>query len=259
MADVFGSRESILRDFMQSLLHCIHPQWQPLVGRALEHVERDYLLQLEKTNNWLPGIHSVFAAFSLPLQDTRYILLGESPYPRLESANGYAFWDKAVHVLWSQTGLSKEVNCATSLRNWIKMLLVARGDLQAENCSQAAIAALDKSAYWQTAEQFFSFLVKKKGFLLLNASLVYSKEKVLFHARQWQPFMHHLLLQLTECKPSIQLILLGRIAKQVPQSSLFSGLQAEHPYNLSFITNPAVLDFFRPLDLLSCHEKAIHS
>ena len=201
----------------------------------------------------MPGIDNLFAAFSLPLSDTKYILLGESPYPRPESANGYAFWDKSVHELWSETGLSKEVNRATSLRNWIKMLLLARDDLQ-EDHSQKAIAALDKSKYCQTAEQFFSSLVNDKGFLLLNASLVYSEDQVRFHARQWQPFMQSLFSQLAQYNSGLQLILFGRIAEEVPQATLFPCLIAEHPYNLSFITNSAVLAFFKPLDLLNFHD-----
>lgn len=243
-------------DFIGEIVYCllekVHPQWHKIVAQALEQVDKDYLLQLQNSSHWLPGINALFAAFSLPLSDTKYILLGESPYPRPESANGYAFWDNSVHNLWSQTGLSKEVNRATSLRNWIKMLLVARGDLQQDR-SQAAIATLDKSHYWQTAEQFFISLINK-GFLLLNASLVYSEDKVRFHAKHWRPFMHSLLTQLAQYNQTLQLILFGRIAEEIPEASFFSCLIAEHPYNLSFISNPMVLEFFKPLDLLSCHE-----
>jgi uracil-DNA glycosylase len=238
---------------MCHLIENTHPQWHLMLSKALQCVDKNYLLQLQNSEGWLPGIHALFAAFSLPLNNTKYILLGESPYPRLQSANGYAFWDNAVHDLWSKTGFSKEVNRATSLRNWLKMMLVARGDLQ-EDYSQAAIAALDKSQYWQTAEQFFTSLINK-GFLLLNASLVYSENKVQFHARQWQPFMHSLLGQLAQTNLSPQLILLGRIAERVPEAHFFPCLIAEHPYNLSFITNPKVLAFFKPLDLFNCHDK----
>jgi uracil-DNA glycosylase len=66
-------------------------------------------------------------------------------------------WLNQHSDLWSKTGFSKEVNRAASLRNWLKMMLVARGDLQ-EDYSQAAIAAIDKSQYWQTAERFFTLL-----------------------------------------------------------------------------------------------------
>lgn len=238
---------------MQHLIEATHPQWHEILIKALQRVDKAYLQQLEENKDWLPGITKLFAAFSLPLNETRYILLGESPYPRPQSANGYAFWDDAVQTLWSLSGLSKEVNRATSLRNWLKMLLIARGALH-EDYSQTAIAALDKSQYWQTGKEFFNSLLRK-GFLLLNASLVYSENKVRFHARHWQPFMHSILAQLEEIKPALQLILFGRIAKEIPEVKFFSCLIAEHPYNLSFITNPQVLAFFKPLDLLYRHDK----
>lgn len=233
--------------FMDSILNT-HPEWHVLLQQAVNEMEPGYLQQLSAHRNWLPGIQFLFAAFSLPLSATRYILLGESPYPRSISANGYAFWDGSVGSLWSETGLSKDVNRATSLRNLIKMLLHARGDLH-DDFSQQAIAALNKSIYVQTASQLFNGLLQH-GFLLLNASLVYSEGKVPYHARQWRPFMASLLNQLIRYNPSLQLILLGRIATQVPESKLFTRFEAEHPYNLSFITNTKVIEFFQPLDLL---------
>jgi uracil-DNA glycosylase len=243
-----------IEKLMNSLIASTHPQWHSILHNALEQVDKNYLLNLQRNQNWLPGINNLLAAFSLSLSDTRYILLGESPYPRPASANGYAFWDKAVKSLWSEKGLSREVNRATSLRNWIKMLLVARGDLDTD-LSQTAIAKLDKSAFYQTGEELFNFLIKK-GFLLLNASLVYSKGDIRLHAREWKPFMNSLFAQLTVSKPSVQLLLFGRIAKEIPQTTDFSCLIAEHPYNLSFINNSSVLEFFKPLDLLT-HENEI--
>ncbi len=236
---------------MLDLIETTHPEWQDILYKALQTVDSNYLLDLKKSTLWLPGLPAIFAAFSIPLSETNYILLGESPYPRQQSANGYAFWDKSVQNLWSVSGLSKEVNRATSFRNWLKMLLLARGDLESD-FSQPAIARLDKSQYWQTGEQFFNSLLKK-GFLLLNASLVYSENNVQFHARHWRPFIHNLLCQLAEYK-HLQLILFGKIAKEVPEVDFFTCLIAEHPYNLSFITNPQVLAYFKPLDLLNCHD-----
>ena len=231
------------------ILEQAHPEWHTILTQSLQTVSTDYLQQLQSSSeNHLPALSSLFAAFSLPLSSTRYILLGESPYPRSQSANGYAFWDAAVGSLWSPTGLSKDVNRATSLRNLIKMLLHARGDL-VDDFSQQAIARLDKSGYVQTASQLFNAFIQR-GFLLLNASLVYSEGNIPYHARQWRPFMHSLLIQLADYNPKLQLILFGRIAAQVPEASLFTGLIAEHPYNISFITNPDVVAFFKPMDLL---------
>lgn len=234
---------------MQNLVEQVHSEWRSMLTQALTTMDNHYLATLQTDDQWLPGLGTMFAAFTMPLTATRYILLGESPYPRPQSANGYAFWDEAVHSLWSTTGFSKEVNRATSLRNLLKMLLYARGDLSVD-FSQTAIAHIDKSRFLQTGEQLFHGFMKK-GFLLLNASLVYSENKVVYHARHWRPFIHSILKQLAEFHPSVQLVLFGRIAEQVPQTNLPSGLLAEHPYNISFITNPEVVSFFKPLDLLA--------
>ena len=237
---------------MQNLIGKVHPEWQAILHRSLTVMDPHYLETLQKSYAGLPRIQSLFAAFSLPLSATHYILLGESPYPRAQSANGYAFWDAAVHSLWSETGLSKSVNRATSLRNLVKMLLFARGDLS-EDFSQEAIARLDKTQYLQTAEQLFGAFMKR-GFLLLNASLVYSDGKVPYHARQWRPFIESLINQLADTHSSLKLVLLGKIAEQIPKTHLLPGLLAEHPYNISFITNPEVVAFFKPMDLLGNHD-----
>ncbi|MFA6302858.1 MAG: uracil-DNA glycosylase [Legionella sp.] len=226
-----------------------HPQWKPLICNALEAMNPNYLHEIMQEKTCIPATHQLFAAFSLPLSETKYILFGESPYPRKASANGFAFWDEAVGSLWSESGLSKEVNKATSLRNLLKTLLVARGDLHSD-LSQAAISKLDKNSMIQTASDLFLRMMQQ-GILLLNASLVYSEGKVPYHARNWRPFMQKLLDQLVLVKPDIQLILFGKIAEAIPQSQLTIGLQAEHPYNVSFITNKQVLNFFNPLDLLA--------
>ncbi|WP_419420568.1 uracil-DNA glycosylase [Legionella sp. D16C41] len=237
---------------LNHLIAKTHPEWHAILENALACMDQNYLQEIEKSANWLPGLDRLFAAFQWPLSKVRYILLGESPYPRAQSANGYAFWDNAVKSLWSAKGLSKEVNRATSLRNFIKMLLLTRGDLKENDLSQAAIAKLDKSHYCQTAEQLFLNMLHQ-GFLLLNATLVFS-QPVRLHAKQWRPFMASLLKQLADYNPSLQLILFGYFAAQIPETKLFKSLTSEHPYNISFITNPDVLDFFKPLNLLNCHE-----
>lgn len=239
---------------MQQLLEQVHPHWQVMVGKALKLVDEKYLLQLKQESDWLPGWGRVFSAFSRPLPQKIFILLGESPYPRVQSANGYAFWDQAVQGLWSDSGLSTQVNRATSLRNIMKMLLLTRGDLSQRDTSQAAIAALDKRYYWQTAAQFFTAMLDK-GFVLLNATLVYREGEVAYHAKQWRPFLNSLLAQLAISHPATELLLFGKIAAQIDNSHSFTCLIAEHPYNLSFIHNKDVKAFFAPFDLLRRHDE----
>lgn len=230
------------------LVSQVHPEWQEAIHAAYARLDPLYLETLDTQTHCLPRPHQLLAAFTQPLSSTRYILFGESPYPRAQSANGYAFWDAAVGSLWSDKGLSKEVNRATSFRNMIKMLLLARGSLTAD-LSQEAIARLDKSALIQTAPALFTQMMSR-GFLLLNASLVYSEGQVNYHAKQWRPFIQCILEWLAQHQPRIELVLLGKIADNLPKNTLSIALTAEHPYNLSFMTNPNVIEFFQPMDIL---------
>src|SRR5688572_701611 len=94
----------------------IHATWKPIVEIALKAMDANYLKSLTLDESWLPGYDAIFNAFSLPLNKVHFILFGESPYPRTISANGHAFWDAAVKNVWSDSGLAKPVNRATSLR-----------------------------------------------------------------------------------------------------------------------------------------------
>lgn len=231
----------------------IHPTWRTHFERAINKIDSSYLKHLTENQQWLPGPEKIFNAFSLPLDQVQYVLFGESPYPRTESANGFAFWDAAVKELWSEKGLSKKVNRATSMRNILKMLLVADGKLQQSETTQEAIAQIDKSRYVQTNDAFFQNLISQ-GFLLLNATLVLQQEQPpQADAKQWLPFIADILQTILQQRPQAKIILFGKIASaiepllptQKPQT-----LHAEHPYNLSFISNPDVINFFHEMHLL---------
>lgn len=233
-------------------IEAAHPSWHICLTEALKKMDPLYLESLYNTTNWLPGHQKIFNAFSLPLNQTNYILFGESPYPRDSSANGYAFWDAAVHQLWSDTGLSKPVNRATSLRNMIKMLLIAEGQLTPNDTTQEAIAKLDKTNLVTTNEEFFNNFISH-GFLLLNATPVLRSGQVQKDARAWQHFIKHVLHFIFENRPKAELILFGNIANSInnlivhPETKRF---YAEHPYNISFVTNQKVIEFFQPFHLL---------
>jgi uracil-DNA glycosylase len=230
----------------------VDASWQPCIKQALSTMDSEYLDQLSHHTHWLPGAEKIFNAFTLPVNQVNYVLLGESPYPRAESANGYAFWDAAVTDLWSATGLSKPVNRATSLRNIIKMLLVADGTLDSMHTSQADIMQVDKNHLVKTNQALFNNFLQR-GFLLLNASLVLQPTAVRKDAIAWQPFLKTVLTFLQQKRPEAKLILLGNIATSVKkfiEKKPIDVLCAEHPYNISFIQNPIVLEFFKPLQLL---------
>lgn len=237
-------------------LNTIDPSWQSCITGALNQLNPDYLEKLIQNKRWLPGPEKIFNAFSLPVNKVNYVLFGESPYPRAQSANGYAFWDAAVEELWSPTGLSKPVNRATSLRNIIKMLLIAEETLSPQHTGQEDIAKINKDHFVKTNNEFFNNFINH-GFLLLNATPVLQENQVRQDSKAWQPFTKYILNYLFANNPQIQLILFGNIANTIDalvDHFEIKRLYAEHPYNISFINNPEVIAFFKPLRLLRIHK-----
>lgn len=235
----------------------VHPHWQPLLEPALASLDADYIAALIDDPHWLPGPDRLLAAFRAPPENLKYLLIGESPYPRPDSANGIAFYDAAVSGLWSDKGLSKAVNRATSLRNIIKTALLAEGLVQADangGLGQPAIAQLDKTGLVQTLPELFANL-QRAGFLMINATpVLHPGRKPAAEARYWQGFLAQLLDAIAAATTGrVRLLLWGRIARLVevmPASQAYEKLVCEHPYNLSFIDNPDMRALFAELKIL---------
>lgn len=237
---------------MQNYKNNTHKSWHDIIGSSLNLLDEEYVDFLQKNDAYFPDKNNFLNAFkTLPLEDTKYILFGQDPYPRKESAIGYAFIDGKVKSLFSDKGLSKEVNRATSLRNFLKMLLLCEGKLDNSDMSQQKISEIDKSPYIDTMEDIRVNL-EKNGVLLLNMALVFtSKEDTKKHLKKWSVFIENLLEQIS--RKNIKLILFGEAAKTVQKFEIsddFEKIISPHPYNLSFITNKDINDLFKPMNLL---------
>ncbi|MDP3844053.1 MAG: uracil-DNA glycosylase [Oxalobacteraceae bacterium] len=252
-------------------LAAAHASWQPILREGLQAVARadaGYLPALANSA-YLPTDGRLFAAFTQPLDAVRYVLVGEGPYPRAASATGVCFMDGAVAGLWSDQpdgGLSKPVNKATSLRNFIKMLLVADGQLQPGHTSGAAMVsvAVRARAIGSPLVQTLADLQRNllaRGFLLLNAALVYRPEVAAARdARAWLPFLEVVLNALAARidsdgvpMPAPTLVLWGKVAERLQPLRVidaFPQALSEHPYNLSFIAHAQMQALFGPLHLL---------
>lgn len=251
---------------IEAMLARAHPSWHPTLRQGLEALSRvtpDYLPGL-LADDFLPSGERLFAAFAQPLEAVRFVLFGEGPYPRDASATGVCFMDGAVGCLWANGGLSTQVNRATSLRNFMKMLLVADGRLDPGRTAGDALApiAAEASSAGTTTVQTLTQLqdnLHANGFLLLNTSLVFRAHVApLREARAWTPFLNVVLAALAahaaDAGQSLPtLVLWGKVAALVdplPGAVGFPKVVAEHPYNLSFITNHAMHKLFQPLTLL---------
>ena len=231
----------------------VDPSWQGIINRALNNLDDSYLEFLQTNEEYFPSGENFLNAFkTLPKEKTKYILFGQDPYPRVNSAIGYAFIDGAVESIWDEkNGLSKEVNKATSLRNFMKMLLICEKQLGEDDLSKEAVAKIDKSTYLQSIMQLKNNF-EKNGVLLLNTALIFTtKEDSKKHVKMWKPFVSSFLKQLQS--EDIKLILFGSMAKDIEKldsSDGFDKFYCEHPYNVSFITNKKVQEFFGQMKLL---------
>lgn len=251
---------------IRDALRVAHPSWKTILEnglRAVTQANPAYLPALASAD-YLPTGGRLFAAFAQPLGAVRYVLVGEGPYPRAASATGVCFMDGAVGSLWSEKGLSKQVNRATSLRNFMKMLLVADGRLSVDNTTGDAMSDVAQQAQMASPPVIQALAdlqanMVGQGFLLLNASLVFRSDvSPVKDAKAWQPFLHAVLTGLADAadrqgRALPTLVLWGKIAEQLnanPAVSRFPKAVAEHPYNLSFVANVDMQTLFGPMQLL---------
>ncbi len=235
------------------MIHSADPSWHSMLEKAFAAFDPEYLAYLQNDTAYFPDRYNFLNAFkTLPLHETKYILFGQDPYPRKESAIGYAFIDGKVQSLFSENGLSKEVNRATSLRNFMKMLLLCEGELESD-FSKEALAKIDTSGYIQTIHQLRQNF-EKNGVLLLNMALIFSsKEESKKHIKAWRGFVRMFLGALHEVAGDTELILFGKMAEEVEkleEAKPFVKHVLPHPYNISFITNPKAHKLFGPMKLL---------
>ncbi len=242
---------------MTAPLFDVDPQWREDIEASYHALDPAYREFIEG-GGYIPERNRIFNAFkTLPKSELRYILFGQDPYPRAESATGHAFIDGAVEAIFSPTGLHKSVNRATSLRNFVKMALVADGRLAADDLSQDAIAKIDKTELIDSIGELRANF-EAEGVLLLNAALVFENRGASArHAKEWRPFVASLLERVDE---DIELILFGSIAKtvqKIPQAAKFRQICIEHPYNHSFILNSTAHELFGPMHLLRKREASV--
>jgi len=237
---------------LNSILTNVHYSWVEILTDAFCALDDGYLNFLLEDKTFFPDIDNFLNPFkTLPLHDVKYILFGQDPYPRKESAIGYAFIDARVKNIFSSKGLSKEVNKATSLRNFIKMLLLCEGLLNEDDLSQNAITKINKRDLCDSAMELKDNF-EKNGVLLLNMALVFTKKnESKYHLKAWKPFVQSLLCSVKEY--NIKLILFGNVARDIEKlecSKVFDKLFFVHPYNVSFINDRKVHRLFGPMNLI---------
>ncbi len=227
-----------------------HPSWHKILEKSFASLPKEYQDFLLSNREYFPDKDKLFNAFTLPLEETKYILFGQDPYPRRESAIGYAFIDGKVKNLYGTNGLSTEVNRATSLRNFMKMAFVCEDELK-DDFTKEAVIMIDKSPYIDSIMTLKDNF-EKNGVMLLNMALIFTtKEESKKHVKIWNAFVKTLLSELKD--KEIELILFGKMAEVLEKFDEAEGFKKHtmpHPYNISFITDERAHELFKPMHLL---------
>ncbi len=228
---------------MKKQINLTKSSWQNILLKSYEELDSDYIKSLQNSSYFPKNFLAPFN--TLNKTNTKYILFGQDPYPREESATGYSFIDGKVKSLWSEKGLSKEVNRATSLRNFMKMLLYAEG----YPIEKEEIAKVNKTPFIDSIIDLRDNF-EKNGIMLLNIVPIFTtKEDTKKHLKEWVKFTQIFLSQIEDS--NIELILFGQLAKTIHKFDLnFKTHSFEHPYNISFIKNNEVIKLFKPMKLL---------
>lgn len=223
------------------------------VLRNLDSNEKDILEKILEDKTLIPNRKDVFNGFNIPAQDIKYIIFGESPYPRKESATGHAFIDGKVNNIWTKEGLSKEVNKATSLRNLFKTALVAENILPPNKTTKEFLKDINKEDFVNNMQDL-QLNLNNNGVALLNSCLSLRDGKVqssdiVF----WIKIMDRFLFDLFLKNNSIKLILWGNISKRIKKMESFKyydSIESEHPYNKSFIENEVMQNLLKEINFL---------
>jgi len=223
------------------------------VIQGLNKEEKEIFNKILNDKTLIPNKDYIFNGFNIPRNEIKYIIFGESPYPRIESATGHAFIDGKVKEIWGEEGLSKEVNRATSLRNLFKTALVADNFISPDNATKENIKHIKTEGFVNTMSELQHNL-NNNGVALLNSCLSLREGKVQREdVNFWSVLLDRFLLKLMSENKSITLVLWGNISKRIKNMESFKYydyIESEHPYNKSFIENKKMQHFLKEINFL---------
>lgn len=247
------------QQFKNSLLSNVHCSWIELLSDALRHVDPELLDKLESDAAWLPGPDCCFAAFSsVPRCDVKVVWLGESPYPRPNSATGLSFYDGRAQGLFRANGELNGSTIGTSMLNILKAWFVAIGRLTIDNDNpdlpsigikedQQAIRKMNRTNLINGMSELFT-RGQAHGWLWLNATLSVWPESdgAPLNVRQqtcmWLPLIKTVLRDVSDRRAKV--VLLGEHAKEFAYM-VDDPLTATHPRNYCFVRDVPMRKFLR--------------
>ena len=234
---------ALSEEFLNRLLQPVHPSWRNLLGEQLQNLNGAFAEELEADPAWLPGADRCLAAFSIPRCEVRVVWLGESPYPRQESATGLSFQDGAVHEIFRGDGrFVLRINQATSLRNVLKAWFVATDRLAVGQTSSDHVRRMERHGLVAGLAEVFD-RGRQSGWLWLNAglSLRPARPKAA-QIRMWEPLVNAVLRDVSA--RGARVALMGKFAERF-ECACRHPLGSVHPRRECFMANQDVTGLLR--------------
>ncbi|MXW50084.1 MAG: hypothetical protein F4Z84_07495 [Gammaproteobacteria bacterium] len=230
-------------EFLNRLLRPVHPSWRNLLCEQLQNLDEAFAEELEADPHWFPGADRCLAAFSVSRFDVRVVWLGESPYPRQESATGLSFQDGAVDEMFRSDGrLAVRINRATSLRNVLKACFVATDRLAVGQTSSDHVRLMDHNGLVTRLGEIFD-RGQQSGWLWLNAGLSLRPELPrTAQIRNWEPLVNAVLQDVSA--RGARVALMGKFAERF-EPVCHNPLVSVHPRREEFMVNQDVTGLLR--------------
>lgn len=193
-----------MRNIENILEEILTPFWfEKLYPIILNNNNKDYFFFDD--NKFFPNIENRFNAINnIELNDnnTKIVVFGQDPYPRKESATGYAFWDGKIK--------SWENPLSPSFRNIIKSILINENLAIKENKINDLRKILKNNNIF-SPDEFFKNSIEN-GVIWLNASLTFeskSQSDLNKHLKFWKPIIEEIINILIKSSKSLIFVFWG--------------------------------------------------
>jgi len=166
---------------------------------------KDYEYYLNDNNGFFPDLNDVFNAVNnIDLENkTKVVIFGQDPYPRKESATGYAFWDGKIKS-WND-------RLSPSFKNIFKSILISYDLAQAsDNIAKLRKSITENNIF--SPDEFFENSIKN-NIIWLNASLTFeSKAQTSLnkHLKFWNPIIKKIIIELLDSSEYVLFVFWGK-------------------------------------------------
>ena len=209
------SEKNILKEILK-------PYWyEKLSSTILNNKDYDYFFN--DKDRFFPNLENVFNAVNnIDLENkTKVVVFGQDPYPRKESATGYAFWDGKIKS-WND-------RLSPSFKNLFKSILISYGLAEKkDNIAKLRKTISDKAIF--SPDDFFEKSIKN-NIIWLNASFSFEgKAQSLLnkHLKFWKPVVKEIIKVLLESSDDVIFVFWGKKSLKFQKFIIDTGYKNYH-------------------------------